>query len=121
MYSCVSATTEENSTSTACGSSEMMAAVARLSTDSFSSVDRSGCSLTSSFWQPPDLFNHGFLSPQCNARVDDGLADEVVARCCSGSQGLCLRLLYYNLLVLDESLQRGELGLTASALVHIFI
>lgn len=57
MYSCVSATTEENSTRTAWGSSDMMAAVARLSADSFSSVSTSCCSQRLSFWQPPGT-NH---------------------------------------------------------------
>lgn len=53
MYSCVSATTDENSTRTACGSSEMMAAVARLSSVACSSVAAASCGLVSSLWQPP--------------------------------------------------------------------
>lgn len=53
MYSCVSATTDENSTRTACGSSEMIAAVARLSADSCSSVVAASCGPVSSLWQPP--------------------------------------------------------------------
>lgn len=83
MYSCVSATTEENSTRTACGSSEMMVSVVRLSTDAWSSVTEASSRLESSLWQPPggnrSLWYHSWSPcPNSIVALRDGHYSEMI-------------------------------------------